>query len=140
MVDISKLRESELPAEPSEFETLVRKHCGDAREAFQLRYGNSSVSTHPVLYANCFRWVQECGDIFRTHKSSWGYLVPTNPHQSAVLVEHFFNCACSLMSIQIREAVQNSLNDFVEFFQLYEEGNDYDGEYNDMRYIYQSVS
>lgn len=44
------------------------------------------------------------------------------------------------MSIQIREAVQNSLNDFVEFFQLYEEGNDYDGEYNDMRYIYQSVS
>lgn len=50
MVDISKLRESELPAEPSEFETLVRKHCGDAREAFQLRYGNSSMSTHPMLY------------------------------------------------------------------------------------------
>ena len=73
-----------------------------------------------MLYANYFRWVQECGEIFRAHKSSWGYLVPTSPHHSAVLVEHFFNCACSLMAIQIREAVQNSLNDFVEFFQLYE--------------------
>ena len=33
-----KLRESQLPADPSEFETLVRKHCSDAREAFQHRY------------------------------------------------------------------------------------------------------
>ena len=37
MVDTKKLRESELPTEPSEFEALVRKHCSDAREAFQLR-------------------------------------------------------------------------------------------------------
>ena len=44
------------------------------------------------------------------------------------------------MAIQIREAVRNSLNDFVEFFQLYEEGNDYDGDYSDMRYVYQCVS
>ena len=121
MVDIVKLRESQLPADPSEFEILVRKHCSDAREAFQNRCGvYYPVCTPTILYANCFRWVQECGDIFRAHKSSWGYLVPTSPHHSAVLVEHFFNCACSLMAIHLREAVQNSLNDFVEFFQLYE--------------------
>jgi len=57
------------------------------------------------------------------YKSSWGHLVPTNSFQSATLVEHFFNCACSLMAIQIREVVQNSLSDFVRFFQLYEVRN-----------------
>ena len=38
VVDIVKLRESQLPVDPSEFEVLVRKHCSDAREAFQYRY------------------------------------------------------------------------------------------------------
>ncbi|XP_065898705.1 dynein axonemal heavy chain 3-like isoform X2 [Dysidea avara] len=121
MVDIVKLRESQLPVDPSEFESLVRKHCDEAREALEKS------------------WVHDCGELFRMHKSSWGHLVPTNSFQSASLVEHFFNCACSLMAIQIREAVQNSLSDFVRFFQLYEEGNDYDGEYSDMKYVYQPV-
>ena len=46
MVDIIKLRESQLPADPSEFEILVRKHCSDAREAFQHRYGNIDLYAH----------------------------------------------------------------------------------------------
>jgi len=37
MVDIDKLRKSQLPMDPSEFETLVRKHCAEAREALEKR-------------------------------------------------------------------------------------------------------
>jgi len=37
MVDIVKLREFQLPVDPSEFESLVRKHCGEAREALEKR-------------------------------------------------------------------------------------------------------
>ena len=57
--------------------------------------------------------------MFRTHRSCWAHLVPSAPSQSAVLAEHFFNCACSLMARQLRDTVENSLTDLVTFLSLY---------------------
>ncbi len=58
--------------------------------------------------------------VFREHKSDWAHLIPSSPTESSVLAEHFFNSACSLMARQLREAVEDSLSDFVTFFTQYE--------------------
>ena len=57
--------------------------------------------------------------MFRAHRSCWAHLIPTASSQTAVLAEHFFNCACSLMARQLRETVENSLADLVTFLALY---------------------
>ena len=57
--------------------------------------------------------------MFRTHHSFWALLIPSAPSQSAVLAEHFFNCACSLMARHLRDTVENSLTDLVTFLSLY---------------------
>ena len=67
-----------------------------------------------------FRWVNECADIFRNDKEAWSHLVPKSTTEPALLAERFFNCACSLMSIMLRQVVEKSLDEFVQFFSLYE--------------------
>ena len=84
--------------------------------------------------------MNECGELFRTHKQSWSHLIPTSSDKSAILAEHFFNCACSLMARQLRETVENSLADFVSFLSLYKEGNDYQEDFNDIKFVKQPVS
>ena len=86
------------------------------------------------------RWVVECGEVFRQQRDSWAHLIPTSPGESAVLAEHFFNCACSLMARQLRETVENSLADFLSFLQLYKGGNDYQGDFQDLLFVFQPVS
>lgn len=76
------------------------------------------VSTAHLFALTC-RWVVECGEVFRAHKSCWAHLIPSAPSQTAVLAEHFFNCACSLMARQLRETVENSLTDLITFLALY---------------------
>ena len=61
------------------------------------------------------------------------------PQQSAVLAEHFFNTAASLMARQLRETVENSLADFVSFLEQFQEGNDYQGEFEDLMFVSQPV-
>ena len=65
------------------------------------------------------RWVSECGDVFRKEKSSWVHLIPSDSTNTAVLAEHFFNTAATLMSRQLRDTVQNSLDNFVSLLASY---------------------
>jgi len=57
----------------------------------------------------------------------WDHLIPQNDGDSTLLVQSFFCCVASLMSIQLREMVVNSLADFLEFFQIHQQGNDFEG-------------
>ena len=61
----------------------------------------------------------ECGDIFRTEKGSWAHLIPTDSNQSAVLAEHFFKTAATLMARQLRETVRVSLDNFLSLLEPY---------------------
>lgn len=37
-----------------------------------------------------------------------------------VLAEHFFNAACSLMARQLRECVEQSMDEMLDFLKIYE--------------------
>lgn len=65
------------------------------------------------------RWVSECGDVFRGQKESWAHLIPSTSSQSAVLAEHFFNTAATLMARQLRDTVRVSLTNFVSLLAPY---------------------
>lgn len=65
------------------------------------------------------RWVEECGDVFREQKQSWAHLIPSASNQSAVLAEHFFNTAATLMARQLRDTVRISLTNFVSLLGPY---------------------
>ena len=71
------------------------------------------------LYTHVYRWINECGDILRNFQSHWKHLVPKASSDPALLAEKFFNCVFSLMSIQLRQIVESSLNELIQFFSLY---------------------
>lgn len=120
-IDLEALRSASWPMEPAHFEELVQQQCAKARDVLRNQ------------------WVVECGEVFRQQRDSWAHLIPTSPGESAVLAEHFFNCACSLMARQLRETVENSLADFLSFLQLYKGGNDYQGDFQDLLFVFQPV-
>ena len=71
------------------------------------------------MYVHECRWVSACGEVFREQKPSWAHLIPSAPNHSAVLAEHFFNTAATLMARQLRETVIVSLNNFVSLLSPY---------------------
>ena len=73
------------------------------------------------------------------HKGIWDHLVPKSTDRAPILVEHFFNTACSLMARHLRETVEKSLEEFIGFFSHYKEGNDYEGEFKDLMFVFNPV-
>ena len=65
--------------------------------------------------------------MFIDKKHLWEHLIPQNDGDSTALVQSFFGCVASLMSIQLREMVVNSLADFLQFFHIHAAGNDFEG-------------
>ena len=63
--------------------------------------------------------MSECGDVFRREKGSWAHLIPVDSNQSAVLAEHFFNTAATLMARQLRQTVILSLDNFLSLLEPY---------------------
>lgn len=70
----------------------------------------------------------------------WSHLIPTSHETSAVLAEHYFNCASGLMAKQLRETVENSLDNFLIFLRRYLKGNSYNGEFSDIMFTLKPVS
>ena len=44
-------------------------------------------------------------------------------------MEHFFSAIATVMSNQLRGAVQKALTDFIEVMEVYSNGNCYEGDY-----------
>ena len=62
----------------------------------------------------CFcSWLPQCAEILLEMKSCWSHLVPVKEGESAKIIKLFFECVCSLMSLQIRQLVMKSLLHFL---------------------------
>ncbi|KAK3717325.1 hypothetical protein QZH41_011557, partial [Actinostola sp. cb2023] len=113
-----ELHAAGLPVTPSEFEARVKEQCAKTRDFLKNT------------------WIPACAQVLYTGRHHWSHLVPSNEGgESTTLVQQFFSCVASLMSIQLRSLVINSLADFVEFLNFYKDGNDYGESFSDMRYV-----
>lgn len=120
-VNLKELLAADLPLLPTEFESLVKKQCWEAHE--HLRKS----------------WIPTCAKLFIDNQECWQHLVPPSESDSTDLVQEFFACVASLMSIQLRSMVINSLADFLTFFQIHEKGNDFGDEFDELQYVMAQV-
>ncbi|GCC38553.1 hypothetical protein chiPu_0017068 [Chiloscyllium punctatum] len=120
-VQLKEIKKENLPMLPQEFEDLVKKQCAETRNILENI------------------WVPTCATLFLTHKEKWMHLVPQNDCDSTQRVKEFFACAGSIMSLQLRELVFNSLEDLLSFFTVHKDGNAFGEEYNEMQYVWPQI-
>ncbi|RUS89800.1 hypothetical protein EGW08_002412, partial [Elysia chlorotica] len=120
-VNLDKLMAAELPLLPAEFESLVKAQCWESHEFLRKT------------------WIPECAKLFVEHKSVWEDLVPPGEFDSTEIIQEFFSCVASLMSLQLRSMVVNSLSDFLDFFRRHETGNDFGDEYDELTYVQKQI-
>ncbi|XP_068100920.1 dynein axonemal heavy chain 3 [Hyperolius riggenbachi] len=106
-----------LPLLPAEFEELIQKHCLEARAILRNK------------------WIPTCASLFVSEKDKWIHLVPQNEDDSTAQVQEFFASVSSLMSLQLREMVINSLQDLLSFFSIHKDGNDFGDTYDDLKFF-----
>ncbi|EGD83038.1 dynein heavy chain 2 [Salpingoeca rosetta] len=100
----------------SEFENAVNTHCTDA---------------HGVVAK---AWLEDVVQIITALRATWQPLM--EPADADVAggyeaLEHLFDTICSLMSIQLRTCVRESLLDYIGLVEDYADPNKYEGEYTD---------
>lgn len=65
-----------------------------------------------------FRWVPQCAALLAKYSSSWRQCIPQTA-EAPVYVLEFFSWVSSLMSLQLRTLVLDSLNDLFNFICKY---------------------
>lgn len=60
-------------------------------------------------------WLPSCADVFLKQKLHWKKYIPLKASDSPVLIEKFFDCVNSLLSMQLRSLVMRSLKHFLNF-------------------------
>ncbi|XP_043945444.1 dynein axonemal heavy chain 3 [Protopterus annectens] len=116
-IHLTDLASDTLPLLPVEFEDLIRKQCKETQNILKNK------------------WIPACVSLFITHKESWLHLAPCNDHDSILQIQEFFAAAATLMSLQLRGMVINSLEDLLSFFLVHKNGNDFGDVYNEMQFI-----
>ncbi|KAM9012434.1 dynein axonemal heavy chain 3 [Ara ararauna] len=106
-----------LPLLPADFKEVIRRHC---------------VEAHNILQNN---WIPTCASIFRDQKREWLHFAPKNDCDSSEQVESYFYSVASLMSLQLREMVVNSLEDLLEFFMIHKDGSDFPEPYQELQFF-----
>lgn len=76
-------------------------------------------------FARCSSWLNSCSRLVAENRQHWESMVPMEDDGSTELVESFFNTVATRMASHLRQLVNNSLEDFAQFFELYRDGNDY---------------
>jgi len=74
-------------------------------------------------------WVVECVEMIKNQQSSIEAIVPQDENGRRLAMEHFFSAIATVMSNQLRGAVQKALNDFIGLLEVYGNGNTYTGTY-----------
>lgn len=69
--------------------------------------------------SNDFSWIPTCAKMCLDKKDLWHHLLPQYNSQSEEYIRGFFSTVASLMSLQLREMVINSLADFLAFFEIH---------------------
>ncbi|NXK27218.1 DYH3 protein, partial [Arenaria interpres] len=106
-----------LPLLPTEFEEVIRRHCMEAHDILQNK------------------WIPTCASVFRDQKEKWLHFAPKNDCDSFQQVESYFCSVATLMSLQLREMVVNSLEDLLAFFMIHKEGSDFTEPYQEMQFF-----
>lgn len=65
-----------------------------------------------------FRWVPQCAALLDKYSSSWLQYIPQTA-EAPIYVLEFFSWVSSLMSLQLRTLVLDSLNDLFDFICKY---------------------
>ncbi|TRY89707.1 hypothetical protein DNTS_033848, partial [Danionella cerebrum] len=120
-VHLEDLLSADLPLEPGEFERLVQQQCQNTREK---------------LFNT---WLPQCADLFMIFKDCWLPLVPKKTSMAPEKAQKLFYCAAALMSLQLRSLVITSLQDFLQFFQLHQSGNDFGKCFDELQFIQKPV-
>lgn len=66
------------------------------------------------------RWLPKCAALFDAYKDLWLPLIPDDEQMAPVAVQEFFSCVASLMSLQLRSLVVDSLQDILYVFTLHQ--------------------
>uniref|UniRef100_A0A8C0FKF3 Uncharacterized protein n=1 Tax=Bubo bubo TaxID=30461 RepID=A0A8C0FKF3_BUBBB len=111
----------DLPLLPTEFEEVIRRHC---------------VEAHNILQNE---WIPTCASIFLDQKRKWLHFAPENDFDSSQRVESYFHSVSTLMSLQLREMVVNSLEDLLAFFMIHKDGSDFTEPYQEMQFFVPSI-
>ncbi|KAM6407469.1 LOW QUALITY PROTEIN: dynein axonemal heavy chain 3 [Rhynochetos jubatus] len=106
-----------LPLLPTEFEEVIRRHCVEARNILQNK------------------WIPTCASLFRNQKRKWLHFAPQKDSDSSEQVESYFRSVATLMSLQLREVVVNSLEDLLAFFMIHKDGNDFTEPYQQRQFF-----
>ncbi|XP_047529766.1 dynein axonemal heavy chain 3 [Vanessa atalanta] len=80
-------------------------------------------------------WLIDVADTMVKMRQHWSVYVSKKKKESTFQVEKFFSAIHALMSRQVRDLVERSVNHFAEYFSYYWEGNDYGTEYKDYTFI-----
>ncbi|XP_073998137.1 dynein axonemal heavy chain 3-like isoform X3 [Rhodnius prolixus] len=116
IVPISKLEEAKMPIRPAEFDELTLRLCEEAQETFTNL------------------WLVDVAEIILNMRDTWEYFAPKTPNESTALVEKFFDCINTLLSLQLRYIVLRSINHYRSIIHKYEGGNSILNEYKDLMF------
>lgn len=119
-VKVSDLLSAGLPFIPSEFEAFVGRQCQSTRDDLihkWVRQKSLIVLMHLMIMVT-FRWIPECASILDIYKDLWLQRIPQTS-EAPVYVLEFFSWVSSLMSLQLRTLVMDSLNDVFNFICKY---------------------
>lgn len=89
--------DGEYPLELSALEEHIDIICNESRE--RLENG----------------WLKSIADIFLKYRIAWRKYIPTSSCDTPGLIEKFFICAASIMSIQLRKLVIKSIHAFLKY-------------------------
>ncbi|XP_014782749.1 dynein axonemal heavy chain 3-like [Octopus bimaculoides] len=116
-INLVELMEMELPLLPEDFQSVIKNQCLKCRTELQTV------------------WLPTCAQVFLNQKDLWYHLVPQNNVDSLEMVQKFFSSVESLMSLQLRSTIINSLKDFLSFFEIHYQGNDFGEHYDEIQYV-----
>ncbi|CAH8611141.1 unnamed protein product [Schistosoma intercalatum] len=108
------------PLEPIEFEKLIIQQCQRTRE---------------ILRKN---WIPTCAKTITELSNTWSHLMPVSSSDSMELVRLLFACISALMSRQLRDIVNISLQDLLKVLQIHENGNKFEEQYDELKYLHKS--
>ncbi|CAG7651635.1 unnamed protein product, partial [Allacma fusca] len=119
ILNLTKLKGALFPMTPVELSKLVKTLTSEGRSVLSKS------------------WLMDVANLFADMKYSWIYMVPENKSGSLQELTKFFACACALMSRELRSTVRSTLEEVVEFFTSYQDGNNYEqfGEYHESLYL-----
>lgn len=71
------------------------------------------------VYLFKISWIPTCAKLFVDYNELWQDLVPPGEYDNTELIQEFFACVASLMSLQLRSMVINSIKDFLDFLRIH---------------------